>query len=68
MLKLLLRLDAATLRELAVNAHCDPRTVGKVARGVPVRGSVARRAFAALKAAGFDPPEPNSTHTAGSAA
>lgn len=51
------RLDKATLRELAVKASCDPRTIEKVIRGEPVRGMARRRARAALVKAGVAVPE-----------
>jgi len=49
-------LDAATARELAVEARCDPRTIRKVLAGAPVRGLARRRAASALTAAGFRVP------------
>jgi DNA-binding MarR family transcriptional regulator len=47
------QLDAATLRELAVKASCDPRTISKVARGLLARGLAAGRARRALEKAGY---------------
>ena len=46
-------LDAATIRELAVRADVDPRTISKVMDGQPARGMAGRRARAALIAGGF---------------
>lgn len=54
-------LDEATCRALAVEASCDPRTIGKVLRGQPVRGLAGHRARAALEAAGFTVPPPRPT-------
>ena len=48
-------LDECTRRRLAVQAECDPRTIGKVARGEHVRGLAGHRARAVLKAAGLLP-------------
>jgi hypothetical protein len=50
-------LDAATLRELAVRASTDPRTILHVASGMPVRGLARHRARAALIAAGYPLPD-----------
>jgi DNA-binding LacI/PurR family transcriptional regulator len=49
--------DSSELRELAVHAGVDPRTVAKALRGEPVRGMAYRRAAAALRQAGYDVPE-----------
>lgn len=46
-------LDTATLRRLAVEANCDPRTVAAVAEGTEVRGDAGHRARAALVKAGY---------------
>lgn len=46
-------LDAATIRELAVRADVDPRTIAKVADGRPARGMAGRRARDVLIAGGF---------------
>jgi hypothetical protein len=46
-----IKLPAHKLRELAVEAHADPRTVQKVYAGLPVRGAVVERVKAALRAA-----------------
>jgi hypothetical protein len=54
----MLRLDKATLREYAVQASCDPRTLEKILGGLPVRGMAGHRARAVLKAAGVRFPEP----------
>jgi len=59
-----MKLDAATVREYAVKANVDPRTIEKAARGEPVRGMAGHRARATLKAAGVPVPEPH--HDAGS--
>lgn len=48
-------LDYATMRELAVKASVDPRTIGKVARGEKVRGMGGQRAARVLRAAGLLP-------------
>lgn len=49
-------IDAATLRKVAVDAMCDPRTVMAVLRGETVRGLAYERAKEALKKAGFKVP------------
>ena len=46
-------IDEERARQLAVEARCDPRTIKKVLRGDPVRGSVADRAREALAKAGY---------------
>jgi hypothetical protein len=46
-------LDKATLRELAVLASCDPRTIQRVVRGEPVRGMAGHRALKILKERGL---------------
>ena len=46
-------LDAATLRRLAVEASCDPRTIQAVLDGRDVRGLPGERARKALIAAGM---------------
>lgn len=46
-------IDAATLRRLAVEASCDPRTILAVAKGTSVKGLAGERARAALVAAGY---------------
>lgn len=57
---MLKRLDKATIRELAVKASCDPRTIDKVFRGEVVRGMSGHRARAVLAAAGLlTPGAPN---------
>jgi len=48
-----MKLEYAQLRELAVRASCDPRTVSKVLRGEKVRGMPAHRALKVLKRAGL---------------
>jgi len=48
-------LDESTIRELAVKAGVDPRTIEKAARGEPVRGMAGHRARAALREAGILP-------------
>jgi hypothetical protein len=53
----MLRIDKATIRELAVKASCDPRTIEKAIRGEPVRGMAGHRARAVLAAAGLAVPE-----------
>jgi hypothetical protein len=49
----MLRIDKATIRELAVKASCDPRTIEKVIRGEPVRGMARHRARRVLLEAGI---------------
>ena len=46
-------LNTATLRELAVKANVDPRTVVKVYRGETVRGGAGDRARKVLVAEGL---------------
>lgn len=53
MTRSLRKLDAATLRRLAVEASTDPRTIEAAYRGKPVRGLAGQRALAALRAAGL---------------
>ena len=54
-------LDARTAREVAFRAgNADPRTVQKLAAGLPVRGHVAERIDRALRELGL-PPSPTST-------
>jgi predicted transcriptional regulator len=48
-------LDAATLREIAVEASSDPRTVLKIARGERVRGLAAKRIYVVLARRGIAP-------------
>lgn len=48
-----MHLSIAQLREIAAQANIDPRTLGKVVRGEPVRGMAGERAREALKAAGI---------------
>ena len=47
------RLDAGTVRELAVAAECDPRTIERAYAGMPVRGLAGKRARRALREAGL---------------
>ncbi len=54
-----MKLEYALLRELAVKASCDPRTVSKVLRGETVRGMPARRALKVLRRAGLLPEHPS---------
>jgi len=54
-----MKLDKFTIRELAVKASVDPRTIEKVYRGQPVRGMPSRRARAVLEAAGLLKADPN---------
>lgn len=49
-------IDAATLRRIAVEASCDPRTVVAVLCGKTTRGLAFERAKAALERAGFRVP------------
>jgi hypothetical protein len=51
-------LDTATVRRLAVEASCCPRTIERVARGERVRGLPFYRAKQALEKEGFVVPEP----------
>lgn len=46
-------LSWATLRELAVEATCDPRTIKKVFAGEEVKGGAGERARRALIAHGY---------------
>lgn len=48
-----IKLDAATVRWLAVEAGVDPKTIAKVARGEKVRGMAGQRALVALRASGL---------------
>lgn len=48
-------LDWATLRRLATQAKCDPRTIAKIARGEKVVGFPAERARKALEKEGIAP-------------
>ena len=48
-------LPEAVARQLAVEASCAPKTIQKVAAGIPVRGLPGYRARAALRAAGLLP-------------
>lgn len=50
--------DAATIRELAVRADVDPRTIAKELRGVPARGMAGRRAREVLIEAGLIEADP----------
>ena len=53
------KVDAATLRRLAVNADADPRTVAKeIAKPGSVDGMSGQRVRAALVKAGLRKPEP----------
>lgn len=52
------RADKATVRELAVKASCDPRTILKVLRGEAVRGMAGHRARAAVLALDLLPAGP----------
>lgn len=52
-------LNASTVRRLSVAASCDPRTIRRAAAGEPIRGMSGERARAALRAEGFDIPEPH---------
>jgi hypothetical protein len=56
--------DKATVREPAVKACVDPRTILKVYAGQPVRGMPARRARAVLEAEGLVRPEPTDPEAA----
>jgi hypothetical protein len=50
------KIDKSRLRQLAVAASCDPRTIQRVLAGESVRGMSRERAEAALRAAGFQVP------------
>ncbi|MBI4021158.1 MAG: hypothetical protein HY369_02860 [Candidatus Aenigmarchaeota archaeon] len=50
------RIPTATLRQLAVSAGVDPRTIRAVAEGRPVRGMAGERARVALLTAGYTLP------------
>lgn len=52
------------LREIAVRATCDPRTVGKFLEGKAVQPMVADRIRRALAAEGVTPQEPGGRHAA----
>lgn len=45
--------DSAALRELAVRADVDPRTIKRVLEGAAVRGMPGRRARRVLEEAGY---------------
>ncbi len=49
-------IPAAALRRWCVEASVDPRTLRKVAAGIPVRGMAADRARAVLDAVGYPVP------------
>lgn len=49
-------IEASTLRRLAVEASCDPRTISRVAEGLEVRGLAGQRAKRVLIGAGFSVP------------
>ena len=49
--------DAAIIREIAVVAQVDPRTIRRVLAGASVRGMAGRRARAALVEAGYLRPQ-----------
>lgn len=53
-------INSATLRRVAVEASCDPRTVVRVLKGETYKGLVYERAKKALIAAGFTIPDPPS--------
>jgi hypothetical protein len=61
-----IRLDASTLRRLAVEAHVDPRTISRAACGERIRGDAGHRAREALERHGYraqaarDPSDPPS--------
>lgn len=50
------RLPAHIVRMIAVESHCDPRTVERVLRGERARGMVDDRIRRALEAHGYAPP------------
>jgi hypothetical protein len=50
-----MELDAEQLRELALAAHVDPRTLKKILEGRPVRGMAGARARRALIERGLLP-------------
>jgi hypothetical protein len=47
------RVDTATLRRLATEAECDPRSLVKLLKGLPVRGVAGHRARRVLKRHGL---------------
>lgn len=53
-----LTIDTATLRQLAVVAGCDPRTIKAILDGGHVRGLARERARQALLDAGYVIPSP----------
>ncbi len=60
--QLIVPIPAYQLRRLAVRAAVDPRTILAVAAGRRVRGLAGERARAALAAAGYPVPDPQSAH------
>lgn len=56
--------DAATLRELAVAASCDPRTIARVLAGADVKGVVRARIERVLRERGLRPPGREGEHAA----
>jgi hypothetical protein len=53
-------IDSATLRRVAVEAGCDPRTIRAVLAGETTAGLAFERAKAALERAGFKVPASSS--------
>lgn len=51
-------LDKATIRELAVRASVDPRSIQRMLAGEPVKGMAGHRARRVLQEAGLLPPGP----------
>ncbi len=51
------KVDLATVRELAVQASVDPRSIQRVLAGEPVRGMAGHRARRVLQEAGLLEPE-----------
>ena len=49
------RIDRTTIRELAVSASVDERTIRRRLAGVPVRGIASDRADRALRQRGIEP-------------
>ncbi len=47
------RIDDATVRALAVEAHVCPKTIRKVLAGLPVRGMAGHRARCVLRVNGW---------------